>query len=66
MGAHQKIDRTARNLLEHLAPACPFPRTKTILHFEGNNGPDAIKRKSPAKDGRHSKLPGCRMPLLTV
>jgi hypothetical protein len=50
MGAHQKIDRTARNLLEHLAPACPFPRTKTILHFEGNNGPDAIKRKSPAKD----------------
>lgn len=50
LGAHQKIDRTARHLLDHLAPACSFPRTRTILHFEGNNGPDAIKRKSPAKD----------------
>jgi hypothetical protein len=27
-----------------------FPATKAILHFEGVNGPDAIKRKSPAKD----------------
>jgi hypothetical protein len=50
LGAHQKIDRTARNLLDHLAPASTFPRTRQILHFEGNNGPDAIKRKSPAKD----------------
>jgi hypothetical protein len=50
MGAHQKIDRTARHLLEQLAPSCVFPRARTILHFEGNNGPDAIKRKSPAKD----------------
>lgn len=49
LGAHQKIDRTARNLLERLAPSSAFPRTRTILHFEGNNGPDAIKRKSPAK-----------------
>jgi hypothetical protein len=50
LGAHQKIDRTSRHLLERLAPMCSFPQTKTILHFEGNNGPDAIKRKSPAKD----------------
>lgn len=50
LGAHQKIDRIARQHLEHLAPACSFPASKTILHFEGRNGPDAIKRKSPAKD----------------
>lgn len=49
LGAHQKIDRTARRHLQVLAPSNNFPRTKTILHFEGNNGPDAIKRKSPAK-----------------
>jgi hypothetical protein len=49
LGAHQKIDRTARAHLEKLMPGSAFPRTRTILHFEGNNGPDAIKRKSPAK-----------------
>lgn len=49
LGAHQKIDRISRGHLERLAPASFFPRTKSILHFEGNNGPDAIKRKSPAK-----------------
>ncbi len=49
LGAHQKIDRTARRHLQQLAPACNFPKIKTILHFEGNNGPDGIKRKSPAK-----------------
>lgn len=27
-----------------------FPNTRQILHFEGRQGPDAIKRKSPAKD----------------
>lgn len=27
-----------------------FPSKKDILHFEGKNGPDGIKRKSPAKD----------------
>ena len=31
-------------------PKCPFPKLRLILHFEGNNGPDAIKRKSPAQD----------------
>src|SRR3990167_2569781 len=52
MGAHQKIDRVARR---HLAKLLgnddeKFPSFKKILHFEGKNGPDAIKRKSPAKD----------------
>jgi hypothetical protein len=27
-----------------------FPELKDILHFEGKNGPDGIKRKSPAVD----------------
>lgn len=50
LGTHQKIDRVARKHLEGLLPACYFPGIRAILHFEGNNGPDAIKRKSPAKD----------------
>ena len=50
LGAHQKIDRVARRHLKQLAPHCYFPSIKGILHFEGVKGPDAIKRKSPAKD----------------
>jgi hypothetical protein len=50
LGGHQKIDRIARKHLEHLAPFSTFPSIKHILHFEGGNGPDAIKRKSPAVD----------------
>lgn len=50
IGAHQKIDRLARSNLERLAPDSRFPDTRSILHFEGRHGPDAIKRKSPAKD----------------
>ncbi len=40
--------RTKRSAL--LAPNVVFPTIRTILHFEGDNGPDAIKRKSPAHD----------------
>lgn len=51
LGAHQKIDRRARKQLEQMMPAdVTFPSIRTILHFEGQNGPDAIKRKSPAVD----------------
>jgi hypothetical protein len=51
LGAHQKLDRLARNSLRYLlADNTRFPDTRAILHFEGVNGPDAIKRKSPAKD----------------
>lgn len=51
VGAHQKIDRIARRHLELVAvPGVRFPSIKTILHFEGRNGPDGIKRKSPAQD----------------
>lgn len=51
LGAHQKIDRRARKHLQDLMPSgVEFPAIRRILHFEGQNGPDAIKRKSPAQD----------------
>ena len=51
LGAHQKVDRVARRHLKLMLPTgSPFPSIKQILHFEGKNGPDGIKRKSPAKD----------------
>jgi hypothetical protein len=50
-GTHQKVDRLARTVLRpHLTQDNQFPNIKLILHFEGVNGPDAIKRKSPAQD----------------
>ena len=48
-GAHQKIDRTARRHLELLLPGTHFPQRKSILRFEGLDGPDGIKRKTPAQ-----------------
>jgi len=50
LGTHQKIDRVARHHLERLMPHSKFPGVRSILYFEGDNGPDGIKRKSPAKD----------------
>lgn len=51
IGVHQRIDRIARRRLTSLLPAnFTFPTTAQILHFEGNNGPDGIKRKSPSVD----------------
>lgn len=51
MGVHQKIDRVARHhIKKHVPRALHFPTTHDILHFEGLNGPDGVKRKSPGKD----------------
>lgn len=51
MGAHQKIDRVARRHVGELLPKNEvFPSIGNVLKFEGKNGPDGIKRKSPAKD----------------
>ena len=51
MGVHQKIDRVSHRHIVKLVPKkLLFPTTKEILHFEGLNGPDGIKRKSPARD----------------
>lgn len=59
LGAHQKVDRLARACLGRvLKPTYSFPTLKTILHFEGANGPDGLKRKSPAHDEpRHFYAP---------
>jgi hypothetical protein len=50
IGAHQKLDRVARRALETAFPDSVFPSIKEILQFEGKNGPDGIKSKSPAQD----------------
>lgn len=51
MGVHQRIDRLARRgLLTLLPKRNNFPTVRAILHFEGLNGPDGIKRKSPGQD----------------
>ena len=50
IGAHQKLDRVARRALDTVAPDNSFPVIRDILHFEGKNGPDGIKSKSPARD----------------
>jgi len=51
MGVHQKIDRVARrHLARQTSLPGTFPSIREILHFEGMNGPDGIKRKRPGKD----------------
>ncbi|HJP80925.1 MAG TPA: hypothetical protein VJ841_00825 [Candidatus Saccharimonadales bacterium] len=51
IGVHQKIDRIARRHLSRQIPTgFRFPSIREILHFEGLNGPDGIKRKSPSRD----------------
>ena len=51
VGVHQRIDRVAkRHLVHHIGVTPFFPSIKTILHFEGKNGPDGIKGKSPSVD----------------
>lgn len=50
-GTHQKIDRVARQHLgKLLAKSRDFPSRKEIIKFEGYDGPDGIKRKTPAQD----------------
>ena len=48
-GAHQKIDRVARQHLAELIPedTDKFPTSRKITRFEGIDGPDGIKRKNP-------------------
>ncbi len=50
IGAHQKIDRIARKHLSIILPDVIFPSSREIIKFEGDKGPDGIKRKSPAKN----------------
>lgn len=51
MGAHQRIDRVAKRHYNRVMPRRAFfPTIREILKFEGRDGPDGIKRKSPARD----------------
>ncbi len=51
IGVHQKIDRVAyKNVSKIVTDMSGFPNKRDILHFEGKNGPDGIKSKSPGKD----------------
>ncbi len=54
VGVHQRIDQIARRdlgqMCSHHVAILHFPSSRDILHFEGNNGPDGIKRKSPSVD----------------
>ena len=51
-GTHQKIDRSARWLLNKKMPIAQrkFPSYDEIVYFEGYRGPDGLKRKSPGVD----------------
>lgn len=49
LGVHQKINKVAYRLATDYGQDF-FPTRKDILHFEGKNGPDGIKRKNPGAD----------------
>lgn len=70
VGVHQRIDRVAkRHLTHHIGREPFFPSIKTILHFEGRNGPDGVKSKSPSQDEPwHYIRPGAGLtdPLVTL
>ncbi len=51
IGVHQRIDRIAKRHYTHkMGHSHYFPTIRSILHFEGKNGPDGIKSKSPSVD----------------
>jgi hypothetical protein len=45
LGTHQKFDRASFRLLSAHIDRNKFPRRKSIIHFEGYNGPDGLKIK---------------------
>lgn len=49
-GTHQKINRVARKKLARLSSVDHFPTKRMLTHFEGRNGPDGIKAKSPGQN----------------
>lgn len=49
-GAHQNINRISYRCLKKTHSQLNFPKIREIIHFEGKNGPDGIKAKSPGKD----------------
>jgi len=50
LGTHQKFDRLAHGLLVISRDSGNFPDVKSIQKFEGENGPDGLKVKSPSQN----------------
>lgn len=51
IGTHQKLDKAARlSLTKIFKKKAYFPSYREIVRFEGNHGPDGLKRKSPGVD----------------
>jgi hypothetical protein len=49
LGIHQKFDSAAYRMVEPFLRQDSFPTEEQILHFEGLNGPDGLKIKSPGE-----------------
>ncbi len=49
LGIHQRFDMAAYTMVRGYVKAGSFPTIKQILHFEGVNGPDGLKIKSPGQ-----------------
>lgn len=47
LGIHQRFDMAAYRMINSYLPDGTFPDIKAILSFEGYNGPDGLKVKSP-------------------
>jgi hypothetical protein len=47
LGVHQRFDSAAHRMISPFLKPKTFPGIRAILHFEGYNGPDGIKLKSP-------------------
>jgi hypothetical protein len=47
VGIHQRFDSAAYRMIERFLPTTGFPGIRDIIHFEGFNGPDGLKVKSP-------------------
>lgn len=47
IGVHQRFDTAAYRMIAKFLPEGAFPTLKDIIHFEGYNGPDGLKIKSP-------------------
>lgn len=49
LGVHQRLDLAAYHMVERYFAPGGFPPIKQVLHFEGPNGPDGLKVKSPGQ-----------------
>ncbi len=50
LGVHQRFDVASFKMITPYLKPKSFPNIRSILHFEGYNGPDGIKLKSPGVD----------------